>query len=330
MADVAQAAGVSHQTVSRVLNGHPNVRPETRAKVMEAIEALGYRRNLAARALVTRQTNTIGMVVVEANLSGPTGALVGIEAAARERGYWVSVSGAGSLGQGMAATVSHFIDQGVDGIVVVAPSQASLDSAIEAAGDVPAVYVTTGAVPGGVTTVDIDQAMGIRQLVRLLIGFGHRRIGLAAGPVAHLHAQARERAWREALAEAGLEPGPRVQADWTAASGYEAALAFLAQPGPPTAVLGANDLVALGLLRGFREAGVDVPGQVSVTGFDNIQGTDQTVPPLTTVHQDFTALGARCVDLLVGAIQGREVESEQVPTKLIVRASTAPPGRVGR
>jgi len=325
MSDVAAAAGVSHQTVSRVLNGHPSVRPETRARVLDAVETLGYRRNLAARALVTRRSNTIGMVVVDTRLSGPSGALVGIETAARRRGYWVSVAGASSLGEGIGDAVSHFIDQGVDGIVVVAPSQTALDSAMTMAAGVPAVYVTTGVVPDGVITADIDQAMGIRQLVRLLIGFGHRRIGLAAGPVAHLHAQAREQAWREALAEAGLEPGPRVQADWGAASGYEAALAFLALPDPPTAVLGANDLVAIGLLRGFREAGVDVPGQMSVTGFDDIAGTDHTIPPLTTAKQDFTALGARCVDLLIATIQGRPAESELIPTRLIVRASTAPP-----
>jgi DNA-binding LacI/PurR family transcriptional regulator len=328
MADVAAAAGVSHQTVSRVLNGHPSVRPDTRQRVLAAIDQLGYRRNPAARALVTHQSNTLGVVVVDPRLSGPSGALLGIEAAARSRGYWVSVAGlASSLGAGMGDVISHFMDQGVDGIVVIAPSQASLDLAMGAAGSVPLVLVTVGEVPEGTVTADVDQMTGIRQLVTLLRGFGHRRIGHAAGPPDHLHAQARERAWREALAEAGLEPGPRVQADWTAASGYEAAMGFLAAGDLPTAIVAANDLVALGLLRAFHEAGVDVPGRVSVTGFDDIPGADHAIPPLTTIRQDFAALGRHCVDQLVAAIEGRPGQPTLIPTQLIVRRSAGPAPR---
>jgi DNA-binding LacI/PurR family transcriptional regulator len=326
MADVAAAAGVSHQTVSRVLNGHPSVRAETRERVLAAIDQLGYRRNLAARALVTRQSNTLGMVVSDTRLSGPSGALLGIEAAARARGYWVSVAGVvGPAAADMAAAISHFKDQGVDGIVVIAPTQAALDAALAAAGAVPKVLVTTGAVPAGVVTADVDQTMGIDQLMTLLLGLGHRRIGHVAGPVRSFHAVDREAAWRAALAAAGLEPGPRIQADWSAASGYEAAMALLARGELPTAVVAANDLVALGLLRGFREAGVAVPGRVSVVGFDDSDGTDQSLPPLTTIRQDFDALGARCVELLLDLIQGKPVESARIPTHLVVRASTAPP-----
>jgi DNA-binding LacI/PurR family transcriptional regulator len=325
MADVAAAAGVSHQTVSRVLNGHPSVRPATRDRVLAAVDRLGYRRNLAARALVTRRTNIIGTIVLSAQLSGQSGALLGVEAAARARGYWVSVAGVGSSpGLDLTDAISHFIDQGVDGLVVITPNQDAIATAVQAAGRVPLVLVTSGAAPAGVPTADVDQGMGIRQLMNLLLGLGHRRIGLAAGPSDHLHATVREAAWREALAAAGVEPGPRVQADWTAASGYAAAMEFLAGE-LPTAVVAANDLVALGLLRGFRDAGVDVPGRVSVTGFDDIEGTDQSVPPLTTVRQDFDALGARCVELLLATIDGAEASAALIPTQLVVRSSTAAP-----
>jgi DNA-binding LacI/PurR family transcriptional regulator len=326
MADVARLAVVSHQTVSRVLNGHPSVRPETRAKVLAAIDQLGYRPNLTARALVTRRSHIIGLVVTDTRLSGITGGLVGVEEAARERGYWVSVAGLVEVGaDDMARAISHFIDQGVDGIIVIATSQAVIDSALETVGSVPFLLLTVGAAPPGVLTADIDQAAGVRQAMDLLLGLGHRRIAHLAGPRGHFHADARDRAWRQALAQAGLGEGLRLQADWTAASGYRAAQTLLALEERPTAVVAANDLVALGLLRGFWEAGVTVPGEVSVVGFDDIDGTDQTTPPLTTVRQDFARLGARCVELLLARIEGLDQPCDLIEPQLVIRASTGRP-----
>jgi DNA-binding LacI/PurR family transcriptional regulator len=328
MADVAQAAGVSHQTVSRVLNGHASVSAATRERVLEAIEQLGYRRNLAARALVTKNSLIIGVVVSHAHLSGPAGTLMGLEQAARARGYWVSVAG---LQEHTAAetshAISHFIDQGVDGVVVIAQTDAALRGAVQTAGSLPMVLVTSGAAPDGLLTVDIDQTMGARQAMTLLLGLGHRRIGHVAGPADDLHAMARATAWRTALTTADLIPGPLVQGDWTTASGYRAAMEFLSGEDLPTAVFAGNDLMAIGLLRGLHEAGVVVPGRVSVIGFDDIDASDGSIPPLTTIRQDHAALGVTCLRLLIDLIEGQHPESTSVPTQLIVRASTVAPAR---
>ncbi len=145
-----------------------------------------------------------------------------------------------------------------------------------------------------------------------------------AGGVGQFHALVREQTWQEVLEEAGLPTGPRIQGDWSAGSGYAAAHDLLNSAELPTAVLAANDMVALGLLRGFAEAGVRVPQDVSVIGFDDVEGTDQAIPPLTTVRQDFTKLGVRCFNLLMKVIHSEPVSSELIPTRLVVRGSTGP------
>jgi DNA-binding LacI/PurR family transcriptional regulator len=328
MADVARAAGVSHQTVSRVLNGFQWVAEPTRLRVMEAVERLGYRRNMAARALASNRTNVIGVVVVNPNLFGPSGALLGIEQAAREAGYWVSVASLARVDAAhMTAAVDHFRDQGVDGTVVIAPNQLALDASAAAVGSSPAVMLTASASDAHpFPSVDIDHEAGARLAVGHLIGLGHQRIAHFAGPRVEFHAQCREQGWRVMLKRHGLKPGPLLRGSWEPDAGYQLARALVDRPGErPTAVFVANDLAAIGALRGFAEAGWRVPEDISVVGFDDVPGVGQLRPPLSTVRQDLSELGRQAFGLLLGVIGGQaEPGHLALPPQLVVRDSSGP------
>ncbi|MDR2252787.1 MAG: LacI family transcriptional regulator [Bifidobacteriaceae bacterium] len=326
MADVARLAGVSHQTVSRVLNGFSWVSEPTRQRVLAAVDHLGYRRNMAARALASNRSNVIGVVVVNPNLFGPSGALLAIEQAARKAGYWVSVASLPKVdADHMAASVDHFRDQGVDGTVVIAPNQWALDASAKALGGCPAVMLTAN--PGGdhsFPTVDVDHELGARLAVQHLASLGHRDIAHFAGPSIEFHAQRRERGWRAALEELDLEPGPLLRGSWEAHSGYELARRLCEREAPlPTAVFVANDQAAIGALRGFAAAGLRVPEDISVVGFDDVPGVGQLRPPLSTVRQDLTELGGKAFDLLLGVIGGKEAgEHVALAPRLVVRESS--------
>jgi DNA-binding LacI/PurR family transcriptional regulator len=326
MADVAALAGVSHQTVSRVLNDHPSVSAKAREQVLRAITQLGYRRNLAARTLATGNSRVIGVLVSTTSLSGPSGAMLAIEENARTNGYWVSM---GSLQVGSRDEVievaHHFIDQGVDGVIAVAQTQSAVDATLEACSQLPTVLVTSGTVPDGCFTVDIDQHGGAQQAMTILRGLGHTRIAHVSGPAGDLHAAARAAAWRESLPAAERERALVVTGDWSAQSGYQAALALQALDHPPTAVFAANDRMAYGVLRAAYEAGAHVPRDLSVVGFDDIEGSDCTIPPLTTIRQNHDALGAAALQLLLEAIRHEPVRRVKIPPEPVFRASAGAP-----
>lgn len=326
MSDVARLAGVSHQTVSRVLNSHPSVRAETRDRVLAAIADLGYRRNTAARALVTRRTGTIGVVTSGSALFGPTSTLIAIENAARDAGRFVSVvTVARWEGEAMRQALEHFLDQGVDGVVVVAGHDDAVDAVLRFPSPVPVVLVGPPALPAPAPgTVAVDQYAGARAAVRHLLDLGHDHVTHVAGPAHWLDARRRVQGWQDELRAAGIEPGTPLAADWTADSGYAAGRTLL-ERGLPTAVFAANDQIALGLLHAFAEAGVRVPHEVSVVGFDDVDGAAHFVPPLTTVRQGFRELGARCLRLLVDLIEGGVARAETVRPELVVRESSGPP-----
>ena len=327
--DVARLAGVSHQTVSRVINNATNVRPATRDRVLEAIVALGYRRNRAARALVTRRSSTIGVMTSGSNLWGPSGALLGVERAAREAGYFVSLASLG-MGDGeVADAMGHFRDQAVDGVIVIAPEAAMAHAADPLVAEVPVVMVAAGAEPSDrVMIISVDQELGARRATRHLVGLGHTRIGHVAGAAGWFDATARRRGWRTELESAGLTPSVLWPGDWTAESGYRAGVELreLLRSSPrtaPTAVFVANDLMALGLIRALHEGGLSVPGDVSVVGFDDIPGAAFFRPALTTVRQDFEELGRQSIALLLAALRHEERISAPIPPLLIARESTA-------
>ncbi|MGW0485645.1 LacI family DNA-binding transcriptional regulator [Nonomuraea sp. NPDC003214] len=326
MADVAREAGVSHQTVSRVLNGHPNVRADTRARVEAAITRLGYRRNLTARALVTRRSRTLGVISFDTTLYGPASTIYGIEQAARTAGYFVSIVSLKSIdADSVRDAIAYLTDQGVDGIVVVAP-QHSASQALESLPiGTPAVAVEATH-RADIPVVRIDQAEGARMATRHLLDLGHETVWHVSGPAGWLETEGRLRGWREALEEAGRPVPEPLTGDWSPRAGYEAGRRLAATAGV-TAVFAANDQMALGVLRALSEEGVKVPGRISVVGFDDIPESAFFSPPLTTVRQDFDVVGRHCIEMLLRQLDAGPGPYERlvVPPGFVVRSSTAPP-----
>lgn len=322
MMSVARLAGVSHQTVSRVLNTPEAVRPATRDRVVAAMKELGYNRNLAARALVTQQTALLGVVWTGADYLGPTRAIGGIEVAARAAGYSTLVGALEEYDEtGVTDLFRTFRDRGVEGIAVVAPHESVARSARENAAGIPTVLVADMETGPGFSTVAVDQELGGGLATRHLIERGCQRIVHLAGPTDWFDAKARARGWSTALADAGMEIPQPIEGDWSPESGYAAGQALVASGDLPDGIFCGNDGMAVGLLAALRAAGVDVPREVSVVGFDDLAGSAYFAPPLTTVAQPFADLGAEVLKVLVGAISGAAPVSRRLQPELVVRAS---------
>ena len=326
MGDVAKLAGVSHQTVSRVLNGSAHVAPQTRRRVREAMRTLGYRPSQVARALVTGRTSTIGVVSFDTTLHGPASTMFGIERAAHRAGYFTSTVSLQSLDRPSIDTaVTRLVGQGVDGILVIAADTQAVSALRFLSGDVPVVAVEAGP-EDGIPLVAIDQHAGARAATRHLLELGHETVAHVSGPPEWPEAQLRLAGWLDTLGHAGVAvPEPHV-GDWSPAAGYELGrkLADLAHV---TAVFVANDQMALGVLRAMHEAGRRVPRDLSVVGFDDVPESAFFMPPLTTVRQDFLEMGERSFRLLLEAIEagGPVQRRELIQPELVVRQSTAPP-----
>ncbi|WP_136040562.1 LacI family DNA-binding transcriptional regulator [Microbacterium sp. A20] len=320
--DVAARAGVSRQTVSRVLNDHPDVATETKQRVVAAMAELGYRMNNAARALGTRRSRTLGVLASDALQYGPSRSLAALEASAREAGYWVSAAFADAADAGaVVAAVDHLVVQGVEGIVVVAPHAQTLEALAALRIGVPVVTLHSAGL--GATGLSVDQAAGARLAVAVLADAGHTRIAHLAGPADWLEAESRAEGFAAELAARGLTPGPVIAGDWSAGSGYAAVDAV--RGSGVTAVFAANDQMALGLLSALHEAGLTVPGDVSVVGFDDAPDAAYYWPPLTTVRQDFDELARRAVGAVIGGTAAAASALTPVAPVLVSRASVAPP-----
>ncbi|TAJ48558.1 MAG: LacI family transcriptional regulator [Herbiconiux sp.] len=324
--DVARLAGVSHQTVSRVLNDLPNVRPSTKARVEEAIKKLRYVPSPAARALVTRRSRTIGLIAAGATEYGPSSAVLYFNSAARDARWSVFTANMVDSDQGsIRGAVEAFLRQNVEGIAVIAAQEVAVD--VVAGMELSIPLVVLRAVPRhGLDTVGADQYHGARAAVQHLISLGHSRIGHLAGPSDSVDAQERERGWRDELAAHGLVATTHGIGDWSPAAGYrfgsECELTGL------TAIFAANDQMAVGLMHALRERGLAVPQDMSVIGFDDIPEAAHLAPPLTTLRQDFQRLGQDMLTTLLARIDGGPAGSvlTAVP-QLIVRSSTTVPGR---
>ncbi|MEV0166896.1 LacI family DNA-binding transcriptional regulator [Nonomuraea fuscirosea] len=324
MADVAKEAGVSHQTVSRVLNDHPNVRADTRARVEAAISRLGYRRNLVARALVTKRSRTLGVVSFDTTLYGPASTIYGIEQAARTAGYFVSIVSLKSLDtNSVRDAIDYLAEQGVDGVVVVAPQRSAGRALENLPVGMPAVAVE-GTHRADVSVVCIDQMEGARLAVRHLLDQGHETVWHVSGPADWLETEGRLEGWRAALIEAGRPVPEPLAGDWSPRAGYEAGMSLAAMD-DVTAVFAANDQMALGVLRALSEKGVPVPGRISVVGFDDIPESEFFSPPLTTVRQDFDVVGRHCIEVLLRQIDVGPTAYERLVVRpsFVVRSSTA-------
>jgi len=328
--DVARLAGVSYQTVSRVLNHHPSIRETTKARVTQVMEELQYRPNRAARMLVTRHSRTIGVLSASSAEYGPARSIVAIEDAARAAGYYVNIANLATAdAESISEALEHLMEQAIEGLVVIAPQVRAFDVLARMSIDIPYVsFQTTGRAE---LTVPADQATGARMATRHLIDLGHREIIHLAGPQDWIEAEARMRGFLEEIDDAELNTNPPILGDWTAEFGYRAGRELLATR-EFSAVFAASDHMALGLLHAFRDAGLDIPRDVSVVGFDDIPDARHFWPPLTTIRQDFGEIGRRAVEVLLGEVSGEEVaERAQILPELVVRGSTGrAPGASGR
>lgn len=326
MADVARRAGVSSQTVSRVSNGHPGVVDATRQQVLTAMKELGYRPNSAARALKRGEFRTIGIILFTLSTTGNVRTLEAIATSAAQQGYATTLLPVAIPTQDeVRGAFTRLGELAVDAIIVIMEVHL-LDAATVSLPPNVGVVVADSDAGDRYSVVDTDQAGGAREAVRHLLDLGHTTVWHLAGPEESFAAQRRADAWRATLREAGREVPPLLRGDWSAESGYRAGLRLAREPAL-TAVFAANDQMALGLLRALHEAGRTVPGQVSVVGFDDIPDAGSYVPPLTTVHQDFAEVGRLCVE---GALRqigayAQERGTTLVPTRMVIRRSTAPP-----
>ncbi len=326
--DVARVAGVSSQTVSRVVNDHPYVSDDTRRRVQDAIRKLGYRPNRAARSLATQRSCMLGIVTYGIDHYGPAQMVTNVEQTAKARGYGVTLSTIQTLTPAeVRAAIDALGGSVVDGLVLITPVVGLRTADVMAlCGDIPFVQIDTN-LGAKLPSVVIDQHYGSRLATQHLLDLGHRRLCEISGPLYWHGALARHRSWIETLDAAGLEPGPHVEGDWTAASGYRAARQLLAQGASFTALVVGNDQMALGAIRALREHGLCVPQDVSVVGFDDIPEAAYFEPPLTTVRQNFAALGEQSVEYLVALIDNRNTPIHQrvLYPQLVVRQSTCPP-----
>ncbi|WP_442923010.1 LacI family DNA-binding transcriptional regulator [Microbacterium sp. nov. GSS16] len=315
MAMVAQRAGVSGQTVSRVANGSPRVDPETRARVEQAMAELGYRPNRAARALRTGRSQTLGLVAQTLATVGNSRMLQAVADAAASRGYALTVLTLGADAD-IADAFDRLRDQGVDGAVVLNEATALARDAASAG---LRLVVVDSPPDDRFTVIGTDHAAGARLATEHLLAAGHRTVHHLAGPAGSFAAAERERGWREALAAAGAEQPDLARGDWSAASGFDAVMRIPASG--VSAIFAANDQMALGALRALAGSGRRVPDDVAVIGFDDIADAANFQPPLTTVRQDFDALGERAVSALVEWIEGARPVDLLLEPALIRRAS---------
>jgi len=325
MIDVARLAGVSQQTVSRVVNNTSNVAPELRERVELAIGQLRYRRNPAARALATSRSMSIGIVSFGLVQYGPSLALAGIADEALRAGYATSLVSLADVDRAsMREALHHFEDDSVDGIIVLAP----IDAAIVAIENLEPFAPLVVFHPGGeqaAQRVSTDEVAGARAATEYLLSLGHATVHHVSGPAGWLGTTARITGWASVLAERGLAAYPPTTGDWTAQSGYAAGI-VLAADKRVTAVFAANDQIALGVINAFADSDRRVPEDVSVVGFDDIPESSYFRPGLTTVRFDFAAVGRLAVDHIFHLIRGGSPGPiPQIKSELVIRESARSP-----
>ena len=323
--DVAAAAGVSHGTVSRVLNGGHWVSPDSRTAVEEAIRATGYTANHAARSLATGRAGSLAFLLTEPQhllFSDPTFALLlrGAAEALAARSMTLVLLVAGTPAE--RATVTHYVSAGhVDGVLLISSHESDplIDSLLAAR--VPTVCC---GIPLGhqedVLTVSVDEVGSARTMTRHLLDRGHRRIAMIAGPHDTPGGKYRLVGFREELGDA-FDPELVQEGDYSLESGIEAMTRLLEKGPPPDAVFAASDLMAAGAVTALRRAGLRVPDDIAVAGFDDSGLAATHEPPLTTMRQPWEQISERMVALLLEVIDGAPRESVTLPTTLVVRES---------
>jgi DNA-binding LacI/PurR family transcriptional regulator len=329
--DVAARCGVSYQTVSRVVNGSQFVAEKTRARVLKAINELGYRPNLAARRLATRRSGLIGMVGTDITYYGPAQVMVSIEETAKRHDYNLMFAGIErSNDSQLAAAINDLCEHQIDGLVLGVRVEGRIDLVRRLCRGVPFLSVdSTSAL--GVPTVVVDQSLGVRLAIEHLLTLGHRRIACISGPAGWSAAYERRSAFIRALKRAACDVGRIAEGDWSAESGFAATMELLKERESFTAIVAGNDHMALGALRALHAKRIRVPGTISVVGYDDLPESRFFEPPLTTIHHDFARQGERCVAMLLRLINDQSVDQpvELLRPELVVRESTGKARRGG-
>lgn len=325
--DVAALAGVSGQTVSRVVNGTAYVMPETREKVERALAELGYRANTAARALATGRFGSVGVLCFDLTAIGNLFIVDEAIRQAQNNGYSATLTTVSNATDAdLQAAVRGLTDQAVDGLLVIEGRILDTPS-LRLPSDLP-VVVAEGARGVPYAAVGVDHAAGAWLAVEHLVGLGHRTVHHISGLPSSYPAVSRLEAWQGVLRKHDLPVPEPVAGDWSSASGYQAALKLL-RDDAVTAIFAANDQMAVGALRAATDLGRRVPADLSVVGYDDSEMAAYLVPALTTIRQDLRSVGRRCMELLIPAMRdGKPLPSavDLLSPELVVRASTAPPG----
>lgn len=327
--DVARAAGVSVATVSRVVNGTAVVREETRLRVEEEVARLGYSPNAAARSLITSRTSTVGVVLPDIWGEYFSEVIRGIDLAARQSGYHVLVSSSHS-DAAETRDVLRAMHGRVDGVIVMSPHEPPRTLEGSFPPSLPAVYLNSA--PGGTRpSLGVDNRGGARAMTARLLALGHRRIAFVTGPSSNFDAAERRKGFRDALRSAGLtaDAAVEVSGDFSEESGERAGESVARLSPRPTALFAANDSMAIGVLIAFRRAGLAVPDDIAVAGFDDIPVARFAHPPLSTVRHDIRSLGERAFARLLSEIESggtAPAAREVFPFRLVLRESTGGEG----
>ena len=325
--EVASAARVSTQTVSRVINDRPDVSPETRKRVKEVIEKLGYQPSALARSLIRRRSYTLGVVTAGLKYIGPSRTLSGITAAAEEAGYALLLKELSSFdAQDNGYIFKAFLSQHVDGIIWAVPEVGDnrrwVNQNISDV-EIPIVYLTMEP-QEKVTVVSINNYLGGRMAMSHLLDQGYRSIAHVTGPLDWWESRQRMAAWRDALAEAGIEAMDKhwVEGNWSSASGARAAEILFGQYPEMDSIFVANDQMALGVMQIAYQRNLKIPGNLGIVGFDNIAESANFWPSLTTVQQDQYDLGKIALQEIIKIVEAGWQEQEPVgPNSIILSPS---------
>jgi LacI family transcriptional regulator len=326
--DVARLAGVSVATVSRVYNDSHLVRGETRDRVRQIAEQLGYSPHGAARSLITSRTHTLGVLLPDLYGEFFSEVIRGIDQAAQTEGYHLLVS---SARDDLEAALRSMRGR-VDGLIVMSPDLDAGASRRSLPERFPVVLLNCPPSDAAYDSIGIANFEGAHAMVHHLAALGHRRIAVIRGAEQNFDAAERLRGYRAALKELGLEQGPALElpGDFSEAAGYAAAQQMLGNGRRPAAAFAANDCMAIGALSAFRDAGLRIPEEIAIAGFDDIPMARYVDPALTSVHVDISTLGERATARLFGALREpstRDLRRETLPTTLVVRRSCGARGQ---
>lgn len=326
--DVARLAGVSIATVSRCLHMPDIVAAKTRERVLNAVRQTGYNLNAAAQSLRQRRSNTVLVVVPDIGNTYFSAILGGIQAEASAAGLTMLIGDTGRIKAREDAYVRYLLNGRADGaLLLVDPQSAWFSIRAQNPNAMPPIVTLSEVGPsGGPVTVSIDNEAAAHAAVSHLIAQGHRRIAHVIGPENNILTLQRASGYRRALVDAGLTPDPQLEipGDFSLASGRAAFDAFRTLAQRPTALFFANDEMAMGFLSTAYAAGIRVPRDVSIVGFDDIHFAQSCIPALTTIHQPRAEMGAIAMRLLLSIIAGEVPASVHLPFDLVVRDSTAP------